>query len=109
MKTRPQNGSREASQIGIDDNRPTTLTRSESFVQGSPIVEPIPPERRDGVRYSESFNGKEIAEEWLAELRRRLARSAVLLDHGLPDHGFDLLAQEIHLFREVLHHAKEKK
>jgi|SRR6516165_8645368 len=75
----------------------------------SPIVEPIPPERRDGVRYSESFNGKEIAEEWLAELRRRLARSAVLLDHGLPDHGFDLLAQEIHLFREVLHHAKEKK
>ena len=54
------------------------------------------------------LNSKEICEEWLTELKRRLRRSVALLDHGLPDPGFNLLAQEIHRFRKVLNHAKEK-
>ena len=55
------------------------------------------------------LNSKEICEEWLTELKRRLRRSVALLDHGLPDPGFNLLAQEINLFTGMIHHAKEKK
>jgi hypothetical protein len=51
---------------------------------------------------------KQIAEEWASELRRRIHRAALLLDHGQPDAGFDLLATEIHRFREMVRHAKKK-
>jgi hypothetical protein len=54
-------------------------------------------------------NGKDIALEWLNELRRRLDRSTILLDNGLPDHAFDLLTTEINRFREMVHHAKQEK
>jgi len=56
-------------------------------------------ERRDHPRF--------IAEEWLSELRRRLHRSALLLDHGLPDPGFDLLAEEIRLFKNIIQGTKK--
>jgi hypothetical protein len=39
--------------------------------------------------------------EWWAELDRRLARAAVLVSLGLPDVGFDLLAEEIHAFNQA--------
>jgi hypothetical protein len=56
-----------------------------------------------------AVNSKEIREDWLAELKRRFHRSVTLLDHGLRDPGFNLLAQEINLFTGMIHHAKEKK
>lgn len=50
-----------------------------------------------------------ILAEWWVELQRRLARSELLLSLGLPDVGFDLLAEEVHRFNQACRAASSRK
>jgi hypothetical protein len=50
---------------------------------------------------------KAVAEEWLSELRRRLDRSAELLNSASPDPGFFSLQKEIRQFATLVREAKK--
>jgi hypothetical protein len=50
-----------------------------------------------------------ILAEWHLELRRRISRAGVLLNNGLPDPGFNLLAQEVHAFHEAARAFAQKR
>ena len=66
-----------------------------SGYNGRPVVTP------NTSRTQVSTLPPEILAEWGLELSRRLARAKALLSFGLPDPGFDLLAEEIHQFNQT--------